>query len=100
MTVATERKVRTVKFIPKLGEQIFSVNLAMVDLSELTAIGHRLGFKPEVVQVEYRSGATEIHAMLWQGSIDEAPCDLEAKYDELSELINPDAIRFAVSAKI
>jgi hypothetical protein len=99
MTVAAERKIRTVKFVPQSGEQMFSVNLAMVDVSELMEIAKQMGLKPEVVQMEYRSGATEIHAMLWQGQADAAPADLETKYDRLAELIDADAIRFAVAAK-
>jgi glutamine synthetase len=99
MTVAVERKVRVVKFVPKPGEQIFSVNLAMVDVSDLMEISKQLGLKPEVVQVEYRTGQTEIHAMLWQGPVSQAPADLETKYDQLCDLIDADAVRFAIAAQ-
>jgi hypothetical protein len=96
MIVAPERKVRTVQFIPTSGECIFSVNLAMVDAGGLWSIAKELGLNPEIVQVAYRSGDTEIHAMLWQGPTEDAPADLETKYDELVERINPDAIRYAL----
>jgi hypothetical protein len=96
MTVALERKVKTVQFIPNPGERIFSVNLAMVDAGDLWPIAKELGLNPEIVQVAYRSGDTEIHAMLWQGPAKDAPADLETKYDELVERINPDAVRYAL----
>jgi hypothetical protein len=79
MAVATERRVRTVQFIPQPGERIFSVNLAMVDAGDLWPIAKELGLNPEIVQFVYRSGDAEIHAMLWQGQAADAPSDY--KYD-------------------
>jgi hypothetical protein len=34
--------------------------------------------------------------MLWQGPTKDAPTDLETKYDELVERINPEAVRYAL----
>jgi hypothetical protein len=89
------RTTRAIKFVPRAGERIFSVNLVMVDFSHLAHIVEELGLQPEFVQMTYRNGMAEFHALLWQGRLDDEPPDLEAKYDLLSERIDPDAIHFA-----
>jgi hypothetical protein len=92
MTAAIIEGLKTIAAIPARGEQSLSVNLALVDFTELAAIALELQFKPELVQIPYRFG-TQIHALLWQGKIDDAPADLEARIETLSEHITPDAIR-------
>ncbi|MEB3292658.1 MAG: hypothetical protein VKJ24_05830 [Synechococcales bacterium] len=91
MTVATINGLKTIRAIPKPGQQILSVNLSLVDFIQLSDIAKQLGFRPEVVQVAHRT-RTEIHALLWQGEMLEAPADLADKIDQLAGLINPDAI--------
>jgi hypothetical protein len=92
MTAATIEGFKTIAAIPAKGEQSLSADLALVDFAELAAIALELQFKPELVQIQYRSG-TQIHALLWQGKIDDAPANLEIRIEALSELITPDAIR-------
>jgi hypothetical protein len=89
------RTARAINFVPRPGERIFSVNLVMVDFSHLATIVEELGFEPEFVQITYRNGMAEFHALLWEGRLEDEPADLEAKYDRLSEMIDPDAIHFA-----
>jgi hypothetical protein len=81
MTTATINGLKTIGAIPKPGQQILSVNLSLVDFIQLSDIAKQLGFRPE-----------EIHALLWQGDMLQAPADLANKIDALAELINPDAI--------
>lgn len=100
MTVASERTVRTLSFVPNPGEQLLSVNLAMVDVKQLYLLAEGFGLVPEIVQVAYRSGVTEIHALLWHGLISDAPSNLEKIYDRLSEQLNADAIRFAIAPAV
>jgi hypothetical protein len=91
MTTATINGLKTIAAIPKPGQQILSVNLSLVDFIQLSDIAKQLGFRPEVVQLARRT-RTEIHALLWQGDMLQAPADLANKIDALAELINPDAI--------
>lgn len=91
MTAMIVNGLKTISAIPKSGQQILSVNLSLVDFTQLADIAKNLGFHPEVVQISY-SSRTEIHALLWSGKIDTAPDDLVDKTDELAGLINPDAI--------
>jgi hypothetical protein len=94
---SVERQVKTFSFIPKPGERIFSVNLAMEDVGQLWPRFQAMGFDPEVVQLTWpHSTVSETHALLWQGPQSSAPADLEEKYDQLSEEINPDAIYYAL----
>jgi hypothetical protein len=86
--------LKTFRGIPEPGMRFLSVNVAMVDIAELMDIAKRLGFKPELVQMPMKDHV-QIHALLWHGPIDQAPADLEDKFDELSELIDPRAIRYA-----
>ena len=80
--------------IPEKGKRFLSVNLALVDVVELMDIAKELGFKPELVQMQY-STHTQIHALLWHGAIIDTPPNLEARVDELATRINTDAIRYA-----
>jgi hypothetical protein len=86
--------IRTFRGIPEKGMRFLSVNLAMVDVAELMDIAKKLGFKPELVQMPMKDH-TQIHALLWHGSIAQTPADLEDRFDELSELIDSRAIRYA-----
>lgn len=92
MTTATIEGVRTLSYIPHKGCQFLSVNLALVDLVEISEIAKELGFKPELVQIPSRSGI-QVHALLWEGKTSDAPADLEERIDALADRINPDAIR-------
>lgn len=92
MATATIESIRTLSPLPAQGEQYLSVNLALVDLAELSDIARKQGFKPELVQIQYRS-TTQVHALLWQGMISDAPVDMGDRVDVLADCINTDAIR-------
>lgn len=91
---STIEGIKTLRAVPERGKRFLSVNLALVDVSELMDIAKELGFKPELVQMPYLTH-TEIHAFLWHGAITDTPPDLEAKFDELAVRINAGAIRYA-----
>jgi hypothetical protein len=97
MTAATLESVKTLSYIPAKGQRFLSVNLALVDLTQITEIAKELGFKPELVQIQGRSG-TQVHALLWQGSIDATPADMDERVDALADRVNTDAIRYATGA--
>ena len=94
MTIATIEGIKLLAPVPQQGYRFLSVNLALVDLSVLSEIARVLGFKPELVQIHYRSG-TQVHALLWHGEIEETPVDMDEKVDQLAEQVNTDAIRYA-----
>jgi hypothetical protein len=91
---STIEGIKTLRGIPEQGKRFLSVNLALVDITELMDIAKELKFQPELVQIPCLTH-TQIHALLWDGLIEDTPSDLEAKYDELATRINPDAIRYA-----
>lgn len=91
---STIEGIKILGAIPEQGKRFLSVNLALVDVAQLMDIARELGFKPELVQMQYAKH-TEIHALLWHGAIKDTPPDLEAKVDELASRINTDAIRYA-----
>ena len=91
---STIEGIKTLSGIPEQGKRFLSVNLALVDVVELMDIAKELGFKPELIQMLYHTH-TEIHALLWHGSIADTPPDLEVRFDELAIRINADAIRYA-----
>lgn len=97
MTTATVEGIRTLSYIPKQGQQFLSVNLAMVDLTEISNVAKQLGFKLELVQIPSRSGV-QIHALLWEGAIADAPSDMGTRIDQLADLVDPHAIRSARGA--
>lgn len=97
MTTATIEGIRTLSYIPKQGHQFLSVNLALVPLEEISGIAKQLGFKLELVQIPSRVDV-EIHALLWEGAIADAPSDMNDRIDALADLINTDAIRSARGA--
>lgn len=97
MAIATIEGIRTLSYIPRQGWQFLSVNLALVPLIEMSELAKQLGFKLELVQIPARSGV-QIHALLWEGAIADAPSDLEQRIDALADLINTDAIRSARGA--
>jgi hypothetical protein len=92
--MTTIEGIKTIRGIPEQGKRFLSVNLALVDVIELMDIVKELGFKPELVQIQYLTH-TEIHALLWYGAIADTPSNLEARFDELALRINADAIRYA-----
>jgi hypothetical protein len=96
MTVAIERQVRSLNFVPKKGRRIFAVNLKLVDdVGELWQIAKTMGFIPELVHMSYGSETPQVYALLWEGNLSDAPADLDEKFDALAEQINSDAIYFA-----
>lgn len=86
--------IKTLFPIPEQGQRFLSVNLALVDLADLSDAAKALGFKPELVQIPYRSGI-QVHALLWQGTIADTPPNMDERVDSLADLINPDAICYA-----
>lgn len=89
----TIERIKTIPPIPQQGQRYLSINLAVVSLTEAMKVATELGFAPQLVLVPYRNGVAEIHALLWQGAIEETPTDLEAKVDELADRIDNQAIR-------
>jgi hypothetical protein len=82
--------IKTFRGIPRQGMAYLSVNLAMVNPAELMEIARRMGFDPEIVQVPLKNH-TELWALLWHGAIADEPADLEAKWEELCDRVDPDA---------
>lgn len=82
--VASLEGIRSIPYIPVKGTRILSINLALVDHAEVISVVSRLGFKPEIIQVARRK-KTELHALLWQGVIENTPHDLEEKVDALAD---------------
>jgi hypothetical protein len=91
---STIEGIKTLNGIPEPGKRFLLVHLANLDVVELMDIAKELGFKPELVQIPYRTHI-ELHALLWLGLIADTPEDLEARFDELATRINADAIRYA-----
>ena len=89
--------IKTIPFIPSKGTRILSINLALVNHAEVIRLAVELGFKPEIIQVARRR-STELHALLWQGAIEDTPSDMDEKVDALADQINTDAIRYAAGA--
>ncbi|MBW4523415.1 MAG: hypothetical protein KME16_27565 [Scytolyngbya sp. HA4215-MV1] len=94
MTTATIEGIKTFRAIPEPGKRFLSVNLALVDLSELSEIAKELELKPELVQMQSKSGV-QIHALLWHGAISDTPADMDERVDVLADRINTEAIRYA-----
>lgn len=94
MTTATIEGIKLLSPVPKQGYRFLSVNLALVDLVDLSELARTLGFKPELVQIHYRSG-TQVHALLWHGEIAATPMDMAEKVDQLAEHVDTAAIRYA-----
>jgi|GEM_PF-3425084 len=98
MTTATleVKGLRTVRYIPKSGEHQLSINLGLADASTVFEFAKQIGVQPEIVQIPSKSGI-EIHALLICESLDTSPLSegikLSNQLDELTERINPDAIR-------
>ncbi|MEB3291903.1 MAG: hypothetical protein VKJ24_01965 [Synechococcales bacterium] len=86
--------IKTFRGIPSHGMSYLSVNLAMVDATDLMEIAQRLGFKPEIVQVPLKNH-TELWALLWHGAISDEPADLDDKWDELCDCIDSDAVHLS-----
>lgn len=92
MATATIKGIRTLSYIPKKGWQFLSVNLALVPLEEISQIAKQLDFKAELVQIPSRVDV-ELHALLWEGAIADAPSDMNDRIDQLADMVNPAAIR-------
>lgn len=86
--------LRVLKSIPEQGMCYLSVNLALADSAEVFAIAQQLGFQPELIQMPMKDH-TQIHALLWSGPIDQVPPGLDDQFDQLNDVINPLAIRYA-----
>jgi hypothetical protein len=97
MTTATLESVKILPYIPARGQRFLSVNLALVDLVEITEFAREMGLKPELVQMPAKSGI-QIHALLWQGAIADTPTEMNTWVDALADRVNPDAIRYATGA--
>lgn len=95
MTTATIdiQGIRTLSAIPKQGQRHLSVNLAIVPLPDALEVAKDLDFTPQLVLVRYRSGISEIHALLWEGAIEETPEKWDEIIDQLADRVNPDGIR-------
>lgn len=93
MTAATIEGVKSIPSIPGRDEQYLSVNLALVPLPEVVKVAEDLGFDTELVQITYPIGGSEIHALLWSGSTNESPNDLNQRIDALADRIPTKAIR-------
>lgn len=94
--------LRSLSFIPALGEHALSVNLALVDPSLVWDTAKLLGFKPELVQITSRFG-TEIHALLFLEQLDGKPLNwttLDDQTERLAEQIDPIAIRHVYSGRL
>lgn len=88
--------LKALSYPPKRGEHYLSVNLAKVDdVVKVFDLAKALGFKPEVVQITTRAGATEIHALLFHEQKNGEPfaSDLDEQLYRLADEINTDAIR-------
>ena len=97
MSTATLESIKNIPYRPAQGRRFLSVNLALVNLTEVAEVAKELGFKPELIRIESKSG-TQIHALLWEGAISETPPDMENRVDTLADRINTDAIRYATGA--
>ncbi len=86
--------LRILRSVPIPGHRFLSVNLGKVPLNSAIAAATALGFMGELVQMPTPSGI-QVHLLLWEGAIEDTPTDLEDKFDQLSEQIDPDAIRYA-----
>lgn len=95
MTTATidVQGIRTLPAIPKQGQRYLSLNLAIVPLTDALEVAKDLGFVPQLVLVNYRNGISEIHALFWEGAIEETPANWDETIDQLADRVNPDGIR-------
>ncbi len=100
MTVATAKKIKTISALPAKGKRFLSVNLSMVDVGDLWQVARGMGLSPELVQLSFSADLTEIHALLWQGTIEETPANLEQIFDDLCEQFPADAIWYPAGAWI
>lgn len=97
MAVATVQGIRSFNPIPAQGRRFLSLDISKADLFAVVSICRQLGFTLSMVQMQTRSGI-QVHALLWEGAIEDTPDDMDTKIDELSEAIDPDAIRYATGA--
>lgn len=94
--------IKSIPYIPKKGEHYLSVNLALVDLTQLGEIAKELGFKPELVQITGRFGI-EIHALLFSEQTDGEPLgwtELDDKIDALADRIDNQAIHHVYGGRL
>ncbi len=94
MTAAVE--IKTIPGKPKQGMGYLSINLAIVERDRAFALAAEMGFQAEAVKLVYPSGHSESHVLLWSGPIDETPADLEEKFFQLADLVEGQAIRYAL----
>lgn len=88
--------LKALSYPPKRGEHYLSVNLAKVDdVVRVFNLAKELELKPELVQITTRTGATEIHALLFHEQTNGEPMttsSLDDKIDHLADEINHEAI--------
>jgi hypothetical protein len=93
MATTTIEGIKTIPALPSKGEQYLSVNLALVGLPDVVQVATELGFTSELVQIVYPVGGSEIHALLWEGMMNDAPTDMNVRIDTLADRLNTAAIR-------
>ncbi|PSB33930.1 hypothetical protein [Stenomitos frigidus] len=94
-TATLVKGIRTVKYIPSLGEHQLSINLGLADHATVFEFARTQGFVPEIVQISTVQGL-EIHALLLSERVDQSPLNgsnLSEALDYLADKINADAIR-------
>jgi hypothetical protein len=92
MATATIEAISTIPVIPVRGQRYLSVNVGVVPLSSVVKAASELGFTTNLVRISYRLG-TELHVLLWQGSIADTPSDLDERIDRLADIVDPSTIR-------
>lgn len=85
--------IRVIPALPSKGKQYLSVHMAELNLSDVVKVADSLGFNPVPVLIDYPVGVPEMHVLLWEGEITDAPSDMNERIDQLANLIPPQAIR-------
>ena len=91
---ATLKELKTVPFVPPKGHRQLSINLEVVGISEARRIADALQLEAEIVEVKLRGDKSELHAMLWQGPVEETPENIDSMLLWLGDNANTDAIRY------
>ncbi|MDX2096379.1 MAG: hypothetical protein SFW36_01265 [Leptolyngbyaceae cyanobacterium bins.59] len=93
MTTAVIEGLKTIPSIPSKGWRYLSINLALVNVEHGLSAAKKLGFSPELAQINYPMGSSEIHLLLWSGPIEDAPSDMHDRIDALADMVDSNAIR-------
>ncbi len=83
MTVAIAREIRTIDLVPQKGQRVLSINLAGLDVGEVWQATKAMGFSPELIHLRLGPNKLQAHALLWEGSIADAPENMDQLWDEL-----------------